>query len=287
MIMRKTLLYMTAVLLCTCFLLSGADPALAAAQRVYDGAGLFTEQEAAQLEVQLQEAAESMDMDLAVLTTLDTDGYTTEQYADDFYEESGFGTGMDHSGALLMIDMGSRELYISTEGHMARILTDERIEAVLDTAMEDLGNQAYGAAVGRMIGAVSDYAAAGVVSGQYHYDRDTGKVSVYRKRSITWYEAALAVLAAGATGVLTCSSVVKQYKMERERKQSLNFQMAYRGSSAFAFTLANDLFINKMLSQRRIPRNTGSGGRGGGRSGRSTMHRSSSGRSHGGGGRRF
>lgn len=289
MSIKKTLLYIMAFCASLVLLFSGSFPVMAQESRVFDNAGLFTQQEKAELERQLSDAMEAMNMDLAVLTVTDAKGYSAEAYADNFYEQQNLGVGNDHSGAVCVIDMDNRELRISTEGMMSRILTDDRLNTILDRAAEDIGNEKYLSGVEIMIDEIVGYQASGVVQGQYHYDRDTGAVDVYRKRSIAWYEALFALAAAGAAAGLTCSSVVKQYKMESERRQSLNYHMAYRGASAFAFALSNDLFINKVVSQRRIqttPRG-GSGAGGGSSAGRSTMHRSSSGRSHGGGGRKF
>ena len=124
-----------------------------------------------------------------------------------------------------------------------------------------------------------------VPAGQYDYIRKD-----YRP-SLEWYEILFAVAIAAAAAVMPCIGVINQYKMKKERRQSLNYHFSYRGSSDFKYDVVNDMFINKMVTQRRIPRNTGGsgpGGRGPGSSvGRTTLHRSSSGRMHGGGGRKF
>ena len=103
-------------------------------QRVFDNAKLFDASEKEELEQKLSSFREEWQMDLGVLTTESTGRKTVESFADDFYDQQGMGEGSSHSGALIVIDMGSRELYISTLGDMADYLTDERIEAVLDSA---------------------------------------------------------------------------------------------------------------------------------------------------------
>lgn len=295
MMIKKTLLCLTTALLAGAFSYGGAAAITARAEtvavRVFDEAGLFTDQEKEELQGVILSASEEIGMDLGVLTTEDTSGMTTERFADDFYEENGLGTGSDHSGALCVIDMDNRQLYISTEGDMIRYLTDDRIESIQDNAIGYVGDGEYARGASVVLEDIRSYVAAGIVDGQYNYDRDTGEVDVYRKKSITFFEALIAILAAGGLAVLPCVSTVKQYKMESEKRQALNFHMAYRGASAFAFTQTNDFFINKMVSQRRINQNVsggGSGRPGGGSSvGRSTVHRSSGGRTHGGGGRGF
>lgn len=258
--------------------------------RVFDEAGLFTSQETAELEAELSAAKENYKMDFAIVTTLDAMGMTTEEFADDFYVSQDLGVGNDYSGVLCVIDMDNRQYQIFTMGEMMRYLTDERVADILDAAAGYMGDGDYARAAATMVSDISGYMGAGIVEGQYNYDEETGKVDAYKKRSLTWYEILFALAAAGAVAVLPCMSTVKQYKMEDEQKQALNYHLAYRGASAFAFTLANDMFINKMVSQRRIQQNIGGGPRGGGggsTAGRTTMRRGGSGRMHGGGGRGF
>lgn len=295
MMIKKTLLCMTTAFFVWSFSFSGVTAITARAEagevRVFDEAGLFTEEEKQELQNAIVSVSEEIDMDLGVVTTDNTQGKTTETYADDFYEEYGLGRGSSHSGALCLIDMDNRQLYISTEGDMIRYLTDERIERMLDSAIGYVGDGDYARGASTMLEDIKGYVVAGIEDGQHNYDRDTGEVDVYRKKSITFFEALIAIAAAAGLAVLPCVSTVKRYKMESEKRQALNYHMAYRGASAFAFTLTNDLFVNKMVSQRRIHQNVNGGGpgRGGGMSsaGRSTVHRSGGGRSHGGGGRGF
>lgn len=263
-------------------------------RRVFDEAGLFTAEETEELEIQIQAIRSEIKMDVAVLTIEDAMGKTSEEYADDFYDEQGLGIGRDYSGALYLIDMDNRQMHISSLGEMRQYLTDDRIERIFDNATGYASEGEYAACATAALSGISQYAESGILEGQYNYDRDTGAVDVYKRRSLSWYEILFALAASGSMAALACRSTVKKYKMEDEQKQALNFHLAYRGASAFAFTPSNDLLINKMVSQRRIPRNTGStprspgGPRGSaGSGGRTTVHRSSSGRSHGGGGRGF
>ena len=102
--------------------LSGAFQVLASDDtRVFDEAGLFDEYEKEGLETRIEEVRKSENIDLAVTTTDDANGKTSEAYADDFYDSHGFGTGDDASGVLLLIDMDNREIYVSTSGYAARV----------------------------------------------------------------------------------------------------------------------------------------------------------------------
>ena len=111
--------------------------------RVFDEAGLFSAEEVQELETRIDEVRDSQDADLAVLTVEDAQGESAESYADDFYDSHGLGVGSDASGILLSIDMDNREIYVSTTGYAMKVLTDARVEKVLDAAYDSVDVWAY------------------------------------------------------------------------------------------------------------------------------------------------
>lgn len=265
-----------------------AMPESGQSRRVFDDAGLLDSDRQAALEEQIAAARKEMRMDLVLVTTDQTGGLSSEEYADWYYENGGFGEGTDHRGALLLLDMENRELYISTEGAMIRFLTDSRIETMLDHGIVYMQQQDYGAAAEQLVADTLGYYRQGIPGGQYNYDRETGAVSRYR--SIRWYEALLALAVSGFCGAGACLKVKKDYAMKQEQRQAANYLMAYRAGAQFQFQAQNDALADQYVVQSIIPRSTGGGGRGGGSQGgggRSTTHTSAGGRTHGGGGRRF
>ncbi len=259
--------------------------------RVYDQAGLFSAEEKEKLEQELQALREDLKMDVALVTTEDAQGKTAEQYADDFYDDYGLGTGKDYSGVLCLMDMDNRELYISTGGEMIRYLTDERIENMLDNGIGYMKKQSYMGCARQFLRDVQFWYEEGIPQGQYNVDRDTGEVSPYRarpKRSIRWYEFLLAFGISAFCGGSVCGKVKRDYAMNQERRQAANFYMAYRADACFRFKNQSDVMTNSHTTRQMLPRSTSMGHPGSsGHSVRSTTHHSGSGRSHGGGGRRF
>lgn len=256
-------------------------------ERVFDGAGLFQEKEKEAMEEAIASMREEMNMDVVIVTTADAEGRSAGQYAENFYVDGNFGTGKDYSGVLFLIDMDNRELYIAPVGTMNRFLTDKRWNAILDDAYAGASAGEYGASAEAFLSGVRKYYAAGIPGGQYNYDRDTGKISVYR--SIRWYEAAVALAVALFAASVPCISVLHRYSMKKERDRAENYLKAYRADCSFQFSANADHLINKTVTHVIIPRNNSGGGRSGGggsSSGRSTTH-SSGGRSFGGGGRKF
>ena len=298
--MKKIKGIMTGLLICV-FLIMGsmavwADQtgAVSGQTRVFDQAGLFSETEKIQLEEEIAQCRKNTKMDVVVVSAY-ADDRTAEEYADDYYDYGGFGVGKKASGVLLLYYMDGPgqpggECYISTAGTMINMLTDERIESILDVVYGDLGNRDFAGATEHFLEDVKAYVKEGVESGQYTYDRDTGEIVRYH--SIRLYEVAIAMVIAGILAGFVCLDIKKRYAMKQSSREVSNSLQAYRADCAFHFSVAGDKMVNKYVRSVPIPRNTSSGSGGRGHSGsssagRSTIHTSSSGRSHGGGGRRF
>ncbi len=142
-------------------------------QKVYDEAGLFTEEELQRLEAKSLELWEALKLDLVIVTIEDNQGKTSRDFADDFYDYGGFGYGPEADGVLLLINMADSEAYISTTGIAIKYLTDARIEAVLDDILQHLpdGNYADGAMA--FLGSVEYFVKSGIPANQYTYNEDT------------------------------------------------------------------------------------------------------------------
>ena len=292
---------MICLLICT-FLVMGsmavwADQtgAVSGQPRVFDQAGLFSETEIIQLEEKIVQCRKSTKMDVVIVSAYADGERSAEEYADDYYDYGGFGVGKKASGVLLLYYMDGPgqpggECYISTAGTMINMLTDERIESILDDVYGDLGNRDFAGATEHFLEDVKAYVKEGVESGQYTYDRDTGEIVRYH--SIRLYEVAIAMVIAGISAGSVCLDIKKRYAMKQSSREVSNSLQAYRADCAFHFSVAGDKMVNKYVRSVPIPRNTSSGSGGRGHSGsssagRSTIHTSSSGSSHGGGGRRF
>ena len=299
--MKKIKGIMICLLICT-FLVMGsmtvwADQtgAVSGQPRVFDQAGLFSETEIIQLEEKIAQCRKSTKMDVVIVSAYADGERSAEEYADDYYDYGGFGVGKKASGVLLLYYMDGPgqpggECYISTTGTMINMLTDERIESILDDVYGDLGNRDFAGAAEHFLEDVKAYVKEGVESGQYTYDRDTGEIVRYH--SIRLYEVAIAMVIAGISAGSVCLDIKKRYAMKQSSREVSNSLQAYRADCAFHFSVAGDKMVNKYVRSVPIPRNTSSGSGGRGHSGsssagRSTIHTSSSGSSHGGGGRRF
>lgn len=248
-------------------------------RRVYDQAGLFTDVEADMLQKKAEELTGQCGMEVVLVTTDYAEGKSSESYADDFFDKL---YGKDKDGVCFLIDMSSRNMWISTSGDMIYYLTDDRRESMLDNAEGYAGSGNYSSVFESFLKDTYAWYHQGVPKELYIYDSETG--SYRRNRSITLTEAIIAVIAALAAGAAGVAAVFGKYRMKWG-----HYKYPYREKSRMNLTKQEDRFLYKHVTQRVIPKNdnNGGGGSGGGHSSVSTTHTSSSGGTHGGSGRGF
>lgn len=268
----KTLLACAASLL----LLIGL-PVSAQEEHVIDLAQVFSENEVQTLTEQARRLGEAYAMDIVIVTTLDAAGKSSRAYADDFYDERGYGVGIDLSGILFLVDYDNREAYISTAGTAIRYLTDERIESVLDAVIDGglADDNPYGAAMA-FLTATEGYLQAGIPSDQQTVDEQANRLT-----------AAEGLTGLGFSAISFLFFFLTTKRRYRGKDQQAVFE--FRRNSIANLGIVQDQLVKSYVTSRIRPTQTVSrtGSRSGSGGSRSTVHRSSGGRTHGGGGRRF
>jgi uncharacterized protein len=248
-------------------------------QRVFDNAKLMDQSDIAKLEGLISLIRKQYAMDVVVLTSNDAPIDKSQAFADDFYDQNGFGQGSDHDGILILIDMSNRFMTISTTGLMIRYITDARLSTMTDTAYPYLADGQYGQAAYTALMQLSVYLGNGIPGNQYNLD-ENGNIDRYqvKTKAVTFGEAAIALLCGLLGGLILFLSVRRIYAMKGSAyKYDLN------ANTSVTITAATDVYLRTQVT--RVPRASSSSGGG---SGRSSTHSSSSGRIHGGGsGRRF
>lgn len=242
---------------------------------VYDDASLFTKDEKIKLEEESNNLSNKYNMDIVIVTTDYAEGKSSREYADDFFDYGGFGVGKDYDGILFLIDMDNREAYISTSGIGIRYLTDMRKENILDKIFDDglLDGDYFGATMGFLKG-TKTYLEAGIPSDQYNEPE-----YIRPKNKITIKDIIISIIGGLITGGLFYSTTKSRYKTPRTYNS-----YSYRNNSIVNLASNEDKIIDTFITHRIIPKPTNNSKP---TSGRSTTHRSSSGRTHGGGGRKF
>lgn len=253
------------------------------APRIVDHAGLFTAEEASNLEAQAKSIRDTYGMDLVILTENTLSGKTPQDYADEYYDANGYGQGDAASGMLLLISMEERDWYLSTCGDAIYALTDYAIEQLGEKLVSGL-QIGYAVGVRTFLNALPEYLDAykngtpidgySSQSGNfYHGDREN--VVYYRAPASPDF--ALSAILGLMIAVISVGAMA--FSMNSKRPQHNASGYLNRGS--FRLLRNQDMFLYSNVTKTRKPEPQNHSGGG------SSVHHSSGGRSHGGGGGKF
>ena len=270
---KKILTGITALLLCAFFvaaaLWGSAGDAFAASSAqngVYDAAELLDSSQEDRLKSRLDSYCEKYDCDIAIVTTDDAGGKTSEDYADTYAEDLGMSMKKeDRPGILFLIDMDNRRMQISTSGQAISYYSDSRIDHILDRCYKYIIRDDYYRTCGQFLDGVRDY--MGISAARHG-----------RLRAI--HILIMAIISAAAGGLIVF------IMLRRSGGVITTSGASYLNAKDSRITGRSDHFINRTVTRRIIHRDTddgpGPGGSGGG-----GFHVSSGGGEHGGGGRSF
>lgn len=266
--MKKYLL----LLLFLCILIP--TKVFAANDTVTDQAGLFNDTEIQELSQKADQLNQQIKGEVFILTT-DTNEAEPREFANQNLIRR---VGKDNNGALLLIDMNQREVYLTTSGNMIDYLTDRRVDNILDDVQSDLQDGDYYDAGNAFFAKSAEFVSDGVPRGSYRIDEETGKITYYK--SITPVEAIISLVVAAIAGIAFFIFVRLRYQLK-----SGDFRYQYRQNAQLDLTEKSDTLVNSFVTTRIIPKpKNNSSGFGGG--GGSTTN-SSGGGTFGGGGRGF
>lgn len=292
--MKKRFLCMT-ILLCAAlfFLPIAAEPIL---PRLVDDADLLSDAEYDILLAKLDEISARQACDVVIFTIDSLGGKDVTAYADDAFDNNGFGQGGDYSGILFLVSMAEREWAISTCGSAIGIFTDARQADMIDALLDDLSGGNYAEAFTIFADRCDSYITEGVPTSipgysdpyvsEFPYEYSTP--GEYPTDSSLPLLPVLGVsLVIGLIAAIIYTAVLKgQLKSVSAATNAAN----YTREGSFKLTERREVFLYRNVTKRARQQNNGSsGGHGGSRSSSShaSTHRSSSGRSHGGSRGRF
>jgi len=234
---------------------------------VVDMAGILTLSEQQEIAARFTEFSESLKTDVSVVLVPDTGDLTAEAFADDFFDYGGYGYGEDRDGILLLIvtgygDGSGRRAHISTSGKRTiNTVTDSRIDDLLDALIDG--------------GAADENYAAGINA--YIDELHTMIQSPEQAAAAKLKSSLLFALGTGVFVFLISFLVLlKRYKIAGAKPY---YNRAKQTQVRFAST--NDPLISTNTISTVRPKSNSSGSSG------SSTHTSSSGSTHGGGGRSF
>ena len=239
-------------------------PYVDTAVKVYDAAGLLTENEISKLQSRIHQFIDKHNVDMVVVTINNNNKTNmngelpSDNFAMDFYEYNDFGKGVQaregYDGVILLIDMQYRKFRILDVGvpndkwGVAR----KNVDKYVGNMAPDLTAQNYYTAINYFIGAYES---------DYEY-----------KSSFPWIKCSLFAL---LLGFILLKIEKRKYKNIRKATSAAD----YVKEGSFRLTVNKDTFVSTHTTKTYDPPQKSSGGGG--------SHGGSSGRSFGGGGGSF
>lgn len=223
---------------------------------VVDNADILTDDEEAYFLERCQTFTDEYKCEIAIVTIIDTEGKTVQEYADDFYDYNGYGYGENRDGLLCVYldgEEGKRNATLTTYGTAQLNIGDDEIEDILL--------------------AIAGSAKFGEFKDAFDWYIDLSEEAVKPMPPLFWLLICLAVgMVIGL--IITNSMASKNYSVHKKETAA-----DYVREGTLMITGRNDVFKNTRVNVTPKPKsNSGSSSDSGG-----STHTSSSGRSHGGG----
>jgi len=234
-------------------------------ERIADNANLLNAGQKANLQRLISSVASLYNFDLVIVTEISIANADALSWADDFFDDNGYGYGANRDGCLFLQVVESRDVCVSTSGSGINILNDYALMKVLNDATKYLQMNNTYEACNSFITNWQEFLSLDAQGGRrYNFFYRWNAVSVI----IAW---ALAF----AIGCLVVHSWKKQMNTALPKTQAA----AYLVPGSLAFKVKSDSFLYSTITKTKRPAETSSSGGG--------LRTSSSGRSHGGGGRKY
>lgn len=220
---------------------------------VVDNADVLTDIEEAALVTKLEALGSEYDIEIGAVTVDSYDGKDPQDFADDFYDANGYGYGENDDGIMVVFNTGegdgNRNLWISTHGTGIDLLTDNEISLIVEMMIDPIKN-------GDFAGAFDNF----VVECENAIDPSI---------SIIWIP--VSILIGFGLAFLIVKIQASKLKTVRAQVNAAD----YVGNVVLTSQYDNFMYKNVTSSPKA---KSSSGG---------STHTSSSGRTHGGGGKSF
>lgn len=256
----KRKLFAIVFVFCLMLSLPLAAAALDPLARVVDYADLLTDAQSGALEKRATDILYTYDMDVVILTVDSLGGKSPTAYADDFYDDSGYGIDGQHSGVLLLIAMDEREWAVSTCGNAIDAVTDWEIDEFFYDISGKLSDGEYYEAFDEFLTQI-----------EWEYRAYIDESTLDSGDILFNFVIALAI---GAV-IAGIALLVMRSKMNTAKSQ--HGAESYIRNESYDLFRCQDIFLYSRTTRTQKSESSSGG----------STHRSSSGRSHGGRSGRF
>ena len=246
---------------------ASAIPAQRQFARVYDETGLIQQDTLAQLNTLADSVSEEGQCDVAVVFVADTAGKDIQAFADDFYDYNGYGYGDGDDGIMLAVDVNNRQFAVTTYGYGAYAFTDKGQEYMDEKYIPYLKNSDWAGAAEAFIKVSAEL----LDSARRGAPVDVGNMP---KGSVSPVMILVDIILGFLLALIPVGIMQRKLKTVVSRSNAVD----YIRQGSFRLDNSSDVFLYRRVNRTPRPKPQESSGGGGG----STMHTSSSGRSHGG-----
>lgn len=271
--MRKTntkiLQSLLVSLLLVCMLLMPVCVTAATGHLFVDDAGLVSEAQAADIETKLGALSQKQGIDFVIFTEYNPNISSPANAADDFFDYNGYGSGTDHSGALLYINMATRDCYISTCGYGNTAFTDAGLDYMLEQMIPSLSDEDYELAFETYISLCDDYMEQAKSGNPYDRNNLPKGPFPFLQYLI------ISLVIGGAAGLIYVLVLKSQLKSVAPNESAADYIVP----GSMHLTKSREYFLYHTIHRTQRVQNESHGG--------TTTHVSSSGVSHGGRGGKF
>lgn len=229
---------------------------------VVDDAGLLTSSQVQELNALSERISSEYRMDVVILTVNSLGGKSARDLSDDYYDSHDY----RYDGLILVLAIQDREWYISTCGSAIEAFTDYGLKQIEDSILPSFSSGDFYQGFYTFLREAPEYMEA-------YYRGDPIDVPSRSFGSILSVSALIGLVAAAVSIVSMCAA------MNTKRKKYDAVEYVKNGS--FSLPVRQDIFLYSNVTKTRRPENNSSS------KGDSSVHTSSSGRSHGGRGGKF
>ena len=235
-----------------------------AQERIVDNAGIISAGQKQELINLLTSISSKYNFDLVIVTERNVGNISPRNYADDFFDNNGYGLGYTRDGCLFLQVTDSRDVYISASGRGIEILNSRAMNKLLTDA-------------GKHLSAGNNYDAYRSFLVNWENFLDLGEYD--RSYNFFYQWNALLLIIAWAVALVIGLIIVSSWKSRMNTVFSASRASSYMVSGSLAFNEQKDNFLYSTTTKTpRQQQSSSSGGK---------THISSSGRTHGGGGRKY
>ena len=234
----------------------------ATSPRLVDEEGLLTSVEAKAVTDKLDEISARQGLDIVIVTVSSTDGKDPQDFADDWFDSNDYA----NDGILLLVSMEEHDWYVSTTGYGITAVTDAGLDYMAEQFVPLLSEQEYSDAFHTFADLCDEFITQAKTGDPYDsHNLPKAPFNVVMSLIVSLVIGLVAALIVTGSMKRELNSVRKQQKAD-----------AYVTPGTLTLTESQDLFLYTQVTKTERPK-----------SGGSSTHTSSSGRTHGGGGGKF